>query len=219
MDDDERTRATAREVSAARGNGWVLDIYPDRPETVNQLALAPPDVAFVSVGARPGCGLERVVEIKRAFPDLPVVVLSMCAGQGAIVRAILAGASGYIVKPAASRMLADAVTLAVLGRTALCPEAQGALLDYVRTRNSEPGFLPGSGAVAASSFEATSACDLLSWREREIMHCLAERLADKEIAERLGVARATVHAHLSQIYKKMGVHRREEARRTFLGGG
>lgn len=111
---------------------------------------------------------------------------------------------GYILKPVAPEELARAVSSVARGWPALCREAQKAVLHALhRTATTTTDWFAG-----------------LTEREQEIADCLVANLRDKEISERLGMARSTVHVHLTRLYRKLRVHSRRQgvARLLRVGG-
>ena len=118
------------------------------------------------------------------------MIISGFCDAASIVQCCMAGANGCFVKPVVASDLGLAVSSAAQGRLALCPQAERALMS----------FLYRAG-MAASSLG-------LTWREQQIVGCLTEHLSDKEIGQRLGVATNTVHVHLVQLFRKLGVHSR-----------
>jgi len=113
----------------------------------------------------------------------------------------MAGADGFLIKPVTAEELARAVNAAVQQRPTLCPEAEKAVMSYLRRM----------GASLSSRG--------LTRREQEIVCCLAEHLTDKEIGQRLGIAPNTVHVHLGRLLRKSGAHCRQQLVAEFLGEG
>jgi DNA-binding NarL/FixJ family response regulator len=110
----------------------------------------------------------------------------------------MAGAIGYLIKPTMTDDLAHALADAMDGHAAMCAEAERKLLECL--------WRAGSG----------SAFEVLTRREREIMSQLIANSSDKELAERCRIAPNTVHVHLVRIFRKLGVHSREQALNKFL---
>jgi len=105
-----------------------------------------------------------------------------------------------LLKPVSLEDFRNTISRVVHGGTALCDEAQAILLSFIRRT-----FTHGTESIHSN-------------RELQIMVCLAQRLSDKEIAERLNIAPNTVHVHLVHLFKLFGVHDRNEAARKFLEG-
>jgi DNA-binding NarL/FixJ family response regulator len=116
-----------------------------------------------------------------------------------VLLSLLAGASGCLIKPVSPSELKLAVEDALAGETHLCPRAQTLLGRCLR------------GWAVVATAEAG-----LSPREQDVLLCLFQRLPNKDIAEKLKIAKATVHAHVINIFKKLEVHSRAGAARKAL---
>jgi DNA-binding NarL/FixJ family response regulator len=128
-------------------------------------------------------------------------MFTACADYDTIVESLMVGALGYLVKPVAPGHLLHTLSEAAQGRPALSGPAQGSLIDFVCRL----------GAARRSSS--------LSWRECEVMLLLLKGASSKQISEKLGIEEGTVNRHLHDIYHRLGVHRKADALRRFVGGG
>jgi len=216
VDDDEDTERAAREVTRAQHDGWRLETYHPcflvrEASGVRGVSCAKAvkgddwcgslaDIVLVGLSSRDDARLACVRRLKGLAPDLPVLIISDRRDGASIAQYCMAGADGWLIRPLLPAELARAVRAAAEGGPVLCQEAEKALLD----------FLHRAGATLSSHG--------LTRREREIVGCLAENLSNKEIAVRLGVSTDTVHVHLGHLFRKLGVHRREQAVRKLLGG-
>ncbi len=138
-----------------------------------------------------------IMQIKLTAPGLPVLVYSPCAQLHFLTLFLLAGASGYILKPAPFSGLVAALADIMQGDAVFCPRAQTSLLQIFRL------------------MACSSGVGQLSEREKQVLALLSHGLLQKEIAEHIGIGPGTVHSHLITIYKKLNVHCREEAVRKF----
>ena len=135
-------------------------------------------------------GIEATRRIRAESPGVAVVVLTSFSDRERILRALDAGAAGYLLKDADPAELARAVRAAARGDAPLDPKAARALLS-ARTEGS-----PG---------------DALSEREREVLLMVAEGLPNKLIARRLEISEKTVKAHLTSVFRRIGVTDRTQA--------
>ncbi|WP_017596191.1 response regulator [Nocardiopsis potens] len=161
-------------------------------DAVRLIALRRPDVVLMDLrltGDMDGVGTTRRV---RALPGPPrVLVLTTYESDTDIIRAIDAGASGYLLKDSPPERLFDAVREVGRGETVLSPPVAARLMH--RVRDPLPALTP---------------------RELEIVRLLAEGAGNKEIAKRLFVTEATVKTHLRRIYTKLDVDTRTAAVRA-----
>lgn len=156
------------------------------------LALVPtlrPDVVLCDLRLGEGIDGVGVVRALRGRPGAPeVVILTTYDHDADIVRAVEAGAAGYLLKDAAPDAIAEAVAAAVRGELVLGPALERRVIDAMRTRRSG-----------------------LSDREIDVVALVAEGLSNREIAARLYVGEATVKTHLNHAFGKLGVDNRTAA--------
>ncbi len=156
-----------------------------------------PDVVLMDL-QMPGLdGAAATAQIKAQRPETQVVVLTTYGTDADIVRAIDAGAVGYLLKDAPHEEITRAVRAAARGETTLTPAIAQRLMQRVRA--------PGSDALSA--------------REIEVLQLAARGLSNTEIAKELFVSATTAKAHLVHIYAKLGVNDRTAAVTTALERG
>ena len=148
-----------------------------------------PDVTLMDLRMPVLDGVGAIEQIRSEWPEASVVVLTTYDTDEAIVRAIEAGASGYLLKDAPPDELIDAVRQAAGGETVLAPPVAKRLIERVRD--------PESGA--------------LSQRELEVLRAVASGNTNADIAAALHISQATVKTHLIHIYDKLGVNDRAAA--------
>ncbi len=163
-------------------------------QALELLAASVPDVVLLDIHLPDRSGLELLGELRARFPDLPVVVLTMSDDPEYVEEAVRAGASGYLVKNAPRDELIRAVRAAASGDA------------YIQAEVTRPLL-----ARFAQEVRVRAAGPRLSPREREILSLLADGLADKQIAARLGIAEPTAKGYLRQIYDKLGAADRAQA--------
>ena len=155
-----------------------------------------PDVALVDL-VMPGGGVAAIRAIRAASPNTQVALLTSFEDQQQIVAAVQAGALSCLLKDVDADALVDALRKTAGGIAVLHPRITGYLMAAVRTPSSSAG-----------PFDAV---DLLSQREREALHLMAEGLSNQQIADRLGIAEKTVKSHVSNVLSKLGVSDRTQA--------
>ena len=162
----------------------------DGEEAVARCAEARPDVVLMDLEMPRLDGIEATRRITAADPHIAVVVLTSFSDRSRILRALDAGAVGYLLKDAEPEELERAVRAAARGDAPLDPKAARALLS-ARTERSP--------------------ADELSEREREVLAMVAEGLPNKLIARRLEISEKTVKAHLTNVFRTIGVTDRTQA--------
>ena len=167
------------------------------PEAVALALHEHPDVVLMDL-QMPGLdGASATAQIKAQLPQTQVLVLTTYAADADIVRAIDAGAVGYLLKDAPHEEIARAVRAAARGETTLAPAIAQRLMQRVRS----------------------AAGDALSAREIAVLQLAARGLSNSEIAKELFVSATTAKAHLVHIYAKLGVNDRTAAVTTALDRG
>ena len=135
-------------------------------------------------------GLKATAEVRRDYPEVRVVVLSMHMDAEYVVQALKAGAAGYLIKDAAPVELELALQAVVRGETWLSPVVSRQVVD---------------GYVARLDGEVASAGPLTP-RQREILCLIAEGRGAKEIAYDLGISVKTVESHRAQLMERLDIH-------------
>ena len=165
-------------------------------ESVVLAALARPDVVLMDVRLPDGSGVEACRRIKADNPEIRVVMLTSYQDEEAIVGAVMAGASGYLLKQADAERLIQAIRDAAAGDSSLDPRAAGTLLTQFRE-------------LSAKQAEAELAG--LTDRERRMLTLIAEGYTNRAIGEVLHLSEKTVRNHVSQLLRKLGFQRRSQA--------
>jgi DNA-binding NarL/FixJ family response regulator len=193
VDDHEVLRQGLRFMLRNETDLTVVAEAGDGEAAVALLEQARPDVVLLDLKMPGVDGLETLRRIRRRWPDLPVIVLSMYDDPEYVEEALRCGASGYLLKNVSQEELIRAVRAVRAGAGYLQAEVTRPVLErFVRT---------GSAPVAPH----------LSPRERELLPLLAEGLLNKQIARHLGVSEATVKGYLRQLFEKLGASDRAHA--------
>lgn len=178
----------------------LTEAYPfaaitDVPDSVDLMKLVRKekwDVIICDISMPPGdSGLEAIKQIKEHAPTTPVIILSMHAADQYAVRAIKAGASGYLTKAAATLELVKAVNQVLSGRKYLSPDVADALAD-------------------AFEHGGTQSVENLSDREFEVFKLLASGKSISDIAKQLILSTNTISTFRARIFDKMGFHNNME---------
>jgi DNA-binding NarL/FixJ family response regulator len=156
-----------------------------------------PDIVLMDLRMPDGDGVEATGRILAGAPGVRVMVLTTYESDRDILRAIEAGASGYLLKDASPAELADAVRAAARGETVLAPSVASTLVRQVR--------MPAPPALSA--------------RETEVLRQVAAGLTNAEIGKRLFISEATVKTHLLRAFNKLDVADRTAAVTTAMRHG
>jgi DNA-binding NarL/FixJ family response regulator len=150
-----------------------------------------PDVVLMDI-AMPGLnGLEAVAQVAESFPYVRVIILSMHSNEEYVLRALRAGAAGYLLKDTGPAELELAITAVMKNETYLTPTVSKHVTDYVRRTADE---------IPPSSLER------LTPRQREILQLIAEGHTTQEIAHLLELSVKTVDTHRSQLMDRLDIH-------------
>jgi DNA-binding NarL/FixJ family response regulator len=164
----------------------------DGHQAVERAEATEPDVAVLDIAMPNLSGIEAAQRILAASPQIAVVILSMHSDESYVLRALKAGAKGYLLKDSAEGDLMDAIKAVYEGRTFFSAEITRMLMDdyvrEIRSRGAEDSY------------------DLLTSREREILQLLAELKSNKEIAQRLNLSLYTVETHRRNLQEKLNLH-------------
>jgi len=164
----------------------------DGREAIEQAQATEPDVAVLDIAMPNLNGIEAAQRISGSQPRTAVVILSMHSDEGYVLRALKAGAKGYLLKDSAEGDLIEAIKAVSEGKAFFSPEISKVLVeDYVREirkRGVEDSY------------------ELLTPREREILQLLAEGKSNKEIATVLNLSPYTVETHRKNLQDKLNLH-------------
>jgi two-component system response regulator DevR len=133
-------------------------------------------------------------DVRSALPSTYYLILTSYDDQDAVLSAVLAGASGYVLKEVRTAGLVDAIRQAAQGRSLIDPAVIAEVMSRVRSRPS------GDSRVAA-----------LTEREREVLDLIAEGLTNRQIGQKMFLAEKTVKNYVSSLLAKLGMERRTQA--------
>jgi two-component system NarL family response regulator len=197
-DEQALFREALRAVLEAETDLRVVADVRDGLRAVAEADRTRPDVALLHA-ALPSCdGISAIALIKERVPDCKVLVLTDEEDQGALTRALEAGANGYLTKESPIGELIDAVRAVHRGETLVPTRMLGRLFDgLIRHRKDQ------DAAIRLMS--------RLTRREREVLILLAEGAGNEAIAEALIISPETARTHIQNVLSKLGVHSRLEA--------
>jgi DNA-binding NarL/FixJ family response regulator len=174
-----------------------LDVIGEAGSVAQAMAQIPalrPDVAVLDVRLPDGNGIELCRDLLSRLPDLRCLMLTSFTSDEAMLDAILAGASGYVVKDIKGMELAKAIKDVGAGRSLLDNRAAAALMAKLRGAAERPDPLSG-----------------LTEQEKVLLDLLGEGLTNKQIAARMFLVEKTVKNYVSRLLAKVGMERRTQA--------
>jgi len=186
-----------------RGVGDLLDAEPDltvvgeaatAAEALARVPAVRPDVAVLDVRLPDGDGVTVCRQLRSMFPDLRCLMLTSFADDDALFDAIMAGASGYVLKQIRGTDLVGAVRTVASGQSLLDPRTTAKVLERMRAVAEDKGPVAG-----------------LSEQERTVLTLIGEGLTNREIGERMFLAEKTVKNYVSHLLAKLGMQRRTQA--------
>lgn len=161
------------------------------------LAQRAPDVMLVDLGLPDGSGLELIDEISRNAPATRTLVITVFGDEHAVISAIRAGATGYLLKNTPPQQIAESVLMVLEGGSPISPAAA----NFVLKRLKESSPAPSAPAVSTT----------LTLTEKTVLQYIAKGFNYAEIAKAQRTSVNTVAFHIKNIYQKLAVHSRSEA--------
>jgi DNA-binding NarL/FixJ family response regulator len=194
VDDHEIVRRGLAELLLAQPDFEVVGEAATAAEAVARIPAVKPDVAVVDLRLPDGNGVEVCREVRSANPDTACLIFTSFSDDEALFDAIMAGASGYLLKQIKGTDLVDAIRRVGAGQSLLDPAVTARVLERLRRGPEHDERL-----------------DRLTEQERRILDLIAEGLTNRQIAQRIFLAEKTVKNYVSNILAKLGMERRTEA--------
>ena len=177
---------------AAEADIEVVGEAEDGQEAVEKVEQLGPDVVLMDNTMPVLNGLEATRQIKKRFPEIKVLVLTMHTTEEYIQQFLQAGASGYLIKKTAPKELVTAIHAVYRGDSYLSPSISNVIIE---------GYLHQAAATASEdSYEK------LTDRERQVLQMITEGVSNREIAERLHLSIKTVNNHRMNLMDKLNIH-------------
>ncbi|WP_413229154.1 response regulator transcription factor [Actinomadura citrea] len=194
MDDHEVVRRGVAALLSAEDDIEVIGEAGTAAEALARIPAVRPDVAVLDVRLPDGDGVSVCRELRSRLPELACLMLTSFDDDDALFEAVMAGASGYVLKQIHGSDLVGAVRTVATGQSLLDPRSTARMLERLRTRQEKNDPLKG-----------------LTDQERHILELIGEGLTNRQIGERLFLAEKTVKNYISNIFAKLGMSRRTQA--------
>jgi DNA-binding NarL/FixJ family response regulator len=192
LDDHEIVRRGLRELLDAEDDLQVVGEAGTAQQAIDRIPATRPDIAVLDVRLPDGDGIEVCRTVRDKVPGLACLMLTSFADDEAVYAAIMAGASGYVLKQVRGNDLIDALRRIGQGESLLDPAVTARVLDRLRHRNDNDE-LAG-----------------LTDQEKRLLDLIAEGLTNRQIGERMYLAEKTIKNYVSNLLAKLGMHRRTE---------
>lgn len=161
-------------------------------EALEKVPKCEPDVILMDINMPQKNGVEVTGILKKKYPSIKVLVLTMHNHDEYFMAAIREGADGYLLKDAPSEQVVEAIRTVASGESVIHPSMTKKLLNFHQQQQEQPKE------------------NALTEREMEVLQCLVEGMSNKEIADRLFISDKTVKIHVSKIFKKFNVKSRSQ---------
>ncbi|HET7406030.1 MAG TPA: response regulator transcription factor [Mycobacteriales bacterium] len=194
LDDHEVVRRGVRDLLESEGDIEVVGEASTAAEALARVPAVSPDVAVLDVRLPDGDGVTVCRELRSEFPTLACLMLTSFADDEALFDAILAGASGYVLKQVRGADILGAVRTVAGGGSLLDPGTTSRVMARLREQATTRDPLAG-----------------LSEQERRVLELIGEGLTNRQIGERLFLAEKTVKNYVSSLLAKLGMERRTQA--------
>ncbi|GAA3168259.1 MULTISPECIES: response regulator transcription factor [Nonomuraea] len=194
LDDHEVVR---RGVAALLGSEDDIEVIGEAGTAESAIARIPalrPDVAVLDVRLPDGNGVDVCREVRSRLPGLACLMLTSFADDDALFDAVMAGASGYVLKQIHGSDLVGAVRTVASGQSLLDPQTTAAMLQRLRDQAARKDPLAA-----------------LTEQERHILDLIGEGLTNRQIGERMFLAEKTVKNYVSNLLSKLDMQRRTQA--------
>ncbi len=196
-DDHDLVRSGIKTALSEHDDLVVVAEARDGAQAISEAIRVQPRVVIMDVRMPQVNGIEACREIRSQLPDTQVLMLTSYSDDRAVLAALVAGASGFLLKDVRTADLIEAVRVVGSGRSILDPSSAGAIIEQLRS---------GSFQTAEER-----KAQQLNERELQILDLVSEGLTNREIGARLYLSEKTVKHHVSDLLAKLGLTRRVEA--------
>jgi len=194
LDDHEVVRHGLAHLLTQDGDIEIVGDAGSAVDAVHRIPALRPDVAILDARLPDGNGIDVCRDVRAVDPSIKGLILTSYEDDEALFAAIMAGASGYVLKQIRGTDLLDAVRRVAAGQSLLDPAITARVLDRIRNGAAQPDELKS-----------------LTDQERKILEYVAQGLTNHEIAQKMFLADKTVKNYVSSMLSKLGLERRTQA--------
>jgi DNA-binding NarL/FixJ family response regulator len=202
-DDHGIVREGLRRLLESENDLEVIGEARDGQELLERVAQKRPDVVVLDISMPRLGGLETLEHMRKSHPDVKAILLSVHSDPPFIQSAISLGADGYVLKDGPASEIITAIREVMRGGSYFSPSVAREIVEQMRNPD----------------LQKDNPFSLLSARERQVLHLIADGLSAKEIGSQLNISAKTVEAHRSSLMRKVGVRKATELVRYALRHG
>ncbi len=195
-DDHSLVRAGIKSLLEDSDGVKVIGEASNGREAVELTGKLSPDMVFLDIAMPELNGLEAAARIKKEYPEVEIIILSMHLDEEYVIQALNAGASGYLLKDSAPNELRMALEMVREGKVYISPSIPHEVIDEYTERLKR----------AVTPAEASVEKEKLTSRQKEVLQLIAEGNSTREIAAKLFISIKTVETHRAHIMKKLGIN-------------
>lgn len=195
IEDNAQYRTAISIIMQLNENFRLIHKLENCDEMIGLFEAEKPDVVLMDIDIPGMNGIQAVWEIKKSFPEIKVIMLTVFEDEEKIFGAIRAGANGYLLKKDSPQKILDAVDAVSRGESPMNGMIAAKVLDYFQHQQVKKLELDRSN---------------LTEREKEILQLLIRGNSYKEIAAGIFISIETLNSHIKNIYRKLNVHSRSE---------
>jgi len=199
VEDDPRYQDLLRVILSSSDKVTPVFIIGNCNDIISDVRKFQPEVVIMDINLPGKSGIEGVTELKKTFPEVKVLMLTVFEDEDKIFSAIKAGADGYLLKKDSPQKVMDSIQDVFDGKSSMNGIIARKVLEYFHKK-----------PVVKNPDEYN-----LTKREREILELLMDGLSYKDIADKCFISTQTLNSHIKNIYTKLGVHSRAEASAKF----
>ena len=185
-------RQGLKSLLSSRDDLEVVGEAEDGLETIRCIGESKPDLILLDLSMPRMDGISAIKEIKKSYPQIKILALTMHKKEEYILEVFKSGAEGYCLKSSDYEELLMAINAVLSGKQFISPEVSEKVLE---------GYLEGQKKI-----KEKSSWDTLTQREREVLKLVGEGYKNKEIADYLCISIKTVEKHRANIMQKLGLH-------------
>ncbi len=200
IEDNLQYRTTLSIILQLNENLKLIHKLESCEKIISLFEFEKPDVVLMDIDLPGISGIQGVWEIKKVWPEIKVLMLTVFEDDEKIFSAIKAGANGYLLKKDNHQKILDAIEAVCKGESPMNGMIAAKVLDYFQQHQK----------TSASLYESN-----LTEREKEILQLLMKGLSYKEIASNIFISLETLNSHIKNIYRKLDVHSRSELAARF----